>query len=92
MRERVKEITEIHKVKSYTLYDNSIKDDKGHLDKEGFIDYKLLTSVLPTYDVAFDFCDPKPFMQSVYRYLKDFNVAETDIYFKFFGPAQEIAM
>lgn len=91
MRERVKKIAENHHVKAYTLYDRPEKEDEGDFDKEGYIDYEWLTSVLPTNDAAFYFCGPKPFMQSAYRYLKDFNVAETDIHFEFFGPAQEIA-
>lgn len=91
MHERVKEITEHHHVKSYTLYDSPEKEDEGTFDKTGFIDYEWLTSVIPTNDVATYFCGPKPFMQAAYRYLKEFNVAEADIHFEFFGPAQEIA-
>lgn len=91
MRERVKKITGNHNVKAYTLYDSPEKEDEGTFDKTGYIDYEWLTSVLPTNDTATYFCGPKPFMQAAYRYLNDFNVAETDIHFEFFGPAQDIA-
>lgn len=91
MRNRVKEIVTEHDVKAYTLYDRPDAEDIGTFDKEGFIDYEWLTSVLPTHDAAFYFCGPKPFMQAAYGCLKQFKVAEEDIHFEFFGPAQEIA-
>ena len=91
MRDQVNAFAKKHCVQAYTLYDHPEKEDNGHFDKAGFIDYEWLTSILSTNDVAAYFCGPKPFMQNIYRYLKDFNVAEEDIHFEFFGPAQEIA-
>lgn len=90
MRERVREIAKNHHVTTYTVYERPENTDKGFFDKEGYIDYEWLSSILPTNDAAFYFCGPKGFMQAAYRFLRDFDVAEKDIYFEFFGPAQEI--
>jgi|SRR5690625_769211 len=91
MKERVKEITENHNITSFTIYDSPEQQDEGAFDKEGYIDAEWLSSVLPTHDADFYFCGPKGFMQAAYRHLKEFGVAEEDINFEFFGPAQEIA-
>ncbi|HLR52916.1 MAG TPA: NO-inducible flavohemoprotein [Candidatus Avamphibacillus sp.] len=91
MEERVKEITENHNVTSYTIYDSPDEQDEGSYDKKGYIDQEWLASVLPSNNADFYFCGPKGFMQAVYRHLKALNVAEEDIHFEFFGPAQEIA-
>lgn len=91
MRERVQDITATHNVTSYTIYDTPENEDEGVYDKEGYIDYEWLKSVLPSADSDIYFCGPKGFMQAVYQHLKDLNVAEDDIHFEFFGPAQDIA-
>lgn len=91
MKNRIKEITENHKVKAYTLYDSPYKEDEGSYDKKGFVDYEWLSSVLPSHDASFYFCGPKAFMQTVYHHLTTLKVAEEDINFEFFGPAEEIA-
>lgn len=92
MRERVQEITNEHNVvKSHTIYAEPTADCEGKYDKQGYIDYEFLESVLPGKDADYFFCGPKGFMQAVYRHLKDYGVAEDDINFEFFGPKQEIA-
>lgn len=92
MRKRVQEITNEHNVvKSHTIYAEPTQGCEGKYDKQGYIDYEFLDSVLPGKDADYFFCGPKGFMQAVYRHLKDYGVAEDDINFEFFGPAQEIA-
>lgn len=89
MKERVEEIAQHHKqVTNYIVYDSPTKDDI--YDKAGYIDYEWLTSILPTNDAAFYFCGPKGFMRAAYGNLKQFNVADEDIHFEFFGPADSI--
>lgn len=89
MRERVDEITNrYNQVTSYIVYDSPAADDK--CDKAGYIDHEWLTSILPTNDAAFYFCGPKGFMRAVYGNLKKFNVADDDVHFEFFGPADSI--
>lgn len=92
MKERVKAITDNHKVASFTIYDTPNTEDEGIYDKNGHIDFEWLSSVLPTNNADFYFCGPKGFMQAVYRHLKDFDVEEDNINFEFFGPAQEISV
>lgn len=91
MKDRVEEIKKNHGITSYTIYDAPEKEDEDSYDKKGYIDYEWLASVLPTNDAAYYFCGPKGFMQVAYRNLKQFGVAEEDIHFEFFGPAQEIS-
>lgn len=91
MKKRVKDISENHNVKAYTIYDSPEKHDEGMYDKEGYIDHEWLSSILPTNDADFYFCGPKGFMQAAYGHLKELGVSEEDIHFEFFGPAQEIA-
>lgn len=91
MKDHVKDIADQHNVTSYVVYDTPSEHDDGLYHKKGQIDYEWLTSVLPTHDADFYFCGPKGFMQAMYRHLKEFNVADEDINFEFFGPAQDIA-
>lgn len=92
MRERVKEITSEHKVNAHTIYASPTADDEGNYDKQGYIDFEFLDSVLPGKDADFYFCGPKGFMQAIYKHLKDYGIAEEDINFEFFGPKQDIAI
>lgn len=89
MKNRVEEVSIKHKqVTHYTVYDSPAEDDTYH--KAGYIDYEWLSSILPTNDAAFYFCGPKGFMRATYQNLKKFNVADTDIHFEIFGPAEDI--
>ena len=56
-------------------------------DSAGHVDIDLLRTLLPFGDYDFYLCGPAAFMQSVYRGLRDLNVAEDRIHYEFFGPA-----
>ncbi len=56
-------------------------------DSVGHVDIDLLRGLLPFGDYDFYLCGPAPFMQSMYRGLRDLNVAEDRIHYEFFGPA-----
>ncbi|MEI3599371.1 MULTISPECIES: NO-inducible flavohemoprotein [unclassified Oceanobacillus] len=89
MKDRVSEITESHNnVKSYVVYDSPEADDQ--YDKLGHIDTEWLSTILPTTDAAYYFCGPKGFMRAAYKILKEYGVAEEDIHFEIFGPAEDI--
>ncbi|WP_077329881.1 NO-inducible flavohemoprotein [Virgibacillus siamensis] len=91
MKDRVRELNEQHQqLHAYTVYANPTDEDKAVCDKTGYVDFDWLTSILPTKDSAFYFCGPEGFMKAMYQNLKQFNVAETDIHFEFFGPATAI--
>lgn len=92
MKEHVTQIESAHpQVTSYTVYSEPLKEDDSDYDRDGHIDYEWLTSVLPTNQAEFYFCGPEGFMRSMYQILKKFHVAEENIHFEFFGPAQVIA-
>ncbi|MCF3944774.1 NO-inducible flavohemoprotein [Oceanobacillus alkalisoli] len=89
MKDRVNEITESHNnVNSYVVYDRPETDDQ--YDKLGHIDTEWLSTILPTTDAAYYFCGPKGFMRAAYKILKEYGVAEEDIHFEIFGPAEDI--
>ncbi|RKQ32995.1 NO-inducible flavohemoprotein [Oceanobacillus halophilus] len=88
MKQRVNEITSEHpQVTSLTVYDSPVEGES--CDKEGYIDYDLLKSELPTKDAAFYFCGPKGFMRAMYQNLTKFGVKEEDIHYEIFGPASD---
>ncbi|HEX6593295.1 MAG TPA: NO-inducible flavohemoprotein [Bacillota bacterium] len=92
MKEHVTQIKNTYQqVTSYTVYSEPQQEDHGHYDREGHIDYEWLTSILPTNQAAFYFCGPEGFMRSMYQFLKKLHVADENIHFEFFGPAQVIA-
>ena len=56
-------------------------------DSAGFISLELLESLLPGKDGDFYLCGPPPFMKALFNGLLDWGVAESRIYYEFFGPA-----
>lgn len=89
MKNHVKEITAANKnVTSYTLYSEPEVNDI--YDKKGYIHAEWLSETLPTTNAAFYFCGPKGFMRCAYQNLKELNVADADIHFEIFGPAEDI--
>lgn len=46
---------------------------------------------VPYQQALFNFCGPKPFMQSVYSSLKQLGVGDDRMAYEFFGPRQEIS-
>lgn len=90
MKDRVNEITNANdNVTNYTVYDSPETDDQ--YDKAGYIDAAWLATILPTNNAAFYFCGPKGFMRAAYLNLKEQKVADSDIHYEFFGPAEDIA-
>ena len=90
MKERVEEICSKHaNVKSYTVYGEPAEGE--HCDKTGYIDYEWLDSIIPTNDAAFYFCGPKGFMRAAYQNLSKLNVADSDIHYEVFGPAEDMS-
>lgn len=91
MKDRVNDIAANHSVTSYTVYDSPLPEDKGTYNKEGYVDYDFLKSIIPSFNADFYFCGPKGFMQAIYANLKEHGVKEEDLHFEFFGPKQAIA-
>lgn len=91
MKDRIQELSEKHnQLHAYTVYDSPVAEDDGYYDKQGYIDYEWLSSVVPTNNASFYFCGPKGFMRAMYQVLKKHQVADQDIHFEIFGPADDI--
>jgi uncharacterized protein len=59
----------------------------GYCHSEGVISRELLQRLLPLDDYDFYLCGPPPFMQAVYRIIRDLGVPKQRIAYEFFGPA-----
>lgn len=64
---------------------------QGRHDSEGLLDDDLLTALLGNRRAEFYFCGPVPMLQHTYRLLKARGVADADIHYEFFGPAESLA-
>lgn len=80
------------KLVTHVMYDSPAPEDlvQKRCDSVGVISREFLERETPWQDADFYFCGPKPFMQSVYRILKELGVSEDRIRYEFFGPRQEI--
>ncbi|MAT94379.1 MAG: NO-inducible flavohemoprotein [Halioglobus sp.] len=56
----------------------------------GFVDAKLLASLVPGRDADYYFCGPKPFMVSVHRILRQWGIPQDQVHLEFFGPREEL--
>lgn len=54
---------------------------------QGVVTRELLQRLLPLDDYDFYLCGPPPFMQAVYRTMRDLGVHRERIAYEFFGPA-----
>lgn len=94
MKEHVQELAQSHpQVTAAFCYAEPSEADRTTplFQKEGYIDLSWLQSVVPDKNAAYYFCGPVPFMETVYRILKEMEVPEEDIHYEFFGPAGSLA-
>jgi nitric oxide dioxygenase len=79
-------------IQTHFRYDAPLADDlrEGRCDSTGVIDIELVRELLPSNDVEFYFCGPKPFMAGLYHGLKAWGAGEEQLHFEFFGPRQEL--
>ena len=56
----------------------------------GFIDAKLIESLVPNRDADYFFCGPQPFMINIYHELLVWGIPSAQVHFEFFGPRQEL--
>lgn len=93
LKEEITELANENKnVTSFVAYSEPTAEDRAakNYDKEGFIDLAWLKSIVPSNQADFYFCGPLPFMQVVYRALKEWGVPAENIHFEFFGPASQL--
>lgn len=60
-------------------------------DSQGLIDEVLLGELVSDAQPAWYVCGPTPMLQHAYRLLKARGVADEDIHYEFFGPAEGLA-
>ncbi len=66
-------------------------DKKGEdYDFEGLLTEKILSDQLPEEPAEVYFCGPTPFMKLVLKLLNNLGVKEENIFYEFFGPAEEL--
>ncbi|ATO49341.1 NO-inducible flavohemoprotein [Brevibacillus laterosporus] len=93
MREHVEELARQHSQLSvHWCYDNPTDLDRATkaFHKEGYVDLSTLEQMVPSKDASFYFCGPTPFMKALNQTLKEYQIAEEDIHFEFFGPADSL--
>jgi nitric oxide dioxygenase len=56
----------------------------------GFIEAKLIESMVPNRDADYFFCGPQPFMVNIYHELLAWGIPPAQVHFEFFGPRQEL--
>lgn len=64
---------------------------QGRHDSEGFIDENLLNDIVGEQSASYYFCGPKPMLIAVHQLLKKKNIAEADMRYEFFGPAEALS-
>ncbi|GGG69528.1 NO-inducible flavohemoprotein [Paenibacillus radicis (ex Gao et al. 2016)] len=74
---------------AHWIYNKPSDEDRESkaFHKEGYIDLPWLREIVPVKDAKFYFCGPLPFMKTVNKALKDWEIPSEDIHFEFFGPA-----
>jgi ferredoxin-NADP reductase len=76
-------------VRHYFCYANPTSRDRATaaFDSEGLLTAEKLQSFLPIDDYECYLCGPTPFMQAMFATLTRLGVAESRIFYEFFGPA-----
>lgn len=93
MHRHVKELSEANEnIEYYVCYEKPTQEDllSNSFDKEGYIDFDWLQSIIKEKDASYYFCGPIPFMNTVNTILKNMEVPRNKIHFEFFGPADQL--
>ena len=56
----------------------------------GFVDAKLIESLVSDRHADYYFCGPRPFMVNIYQDLLKWGVPSNQVHFEFFGPKEEL--
>ncbi|MGE0821828.1 MAG: NO-inducible flavohemoprotein [Candidatus Binatia bacterium] len=80
-------------LKAHYRYSDPAKDGvvRNGSTSTGFIDAKLIESLVPGRDADYYFCGPQPFMEGIYHELLAWGMPPSQVHFEFFGPRQELA-
>ena len=91
--DEVRELADRHpNLRVHVRYSEPTEDDRrrGYHDDEGVIDVALLRSLIGEPAADFYFCGPKPMMIGLYQGLLEFGAPASQVYYEFFGPAEEL--
>ena len=79
-------------LRTHVRYSDATEADRNspRHDSEGLIDAALLEELLGDAEAAYYFCGPKAMLQHLYPLLKQRGVADEDLHFEFFGPAETL--
>lgn len=93
MASHVRRIAETHEdIHTHIVYSQPRSQDMEgrNYDSRGHVNVELLKRLLPPAAYDFYLCGPRPFMKSLYDGLRAWGVAESHIYYEFFGPASTL--
>jgi nitric oxide dioxygenase len=91
--DQVKELSnQSENIQYHLCYEKPTQEDltKNEFNKEGYIDFKWLDSIIEDKNATFYFCGPIPFMKAVNHSLKELGISAEKIHFEFFGPADQL--
>lgn len=91
--DHVKELSNQSENIDYHLcYEKPTQEDlaKNEFNKEGYVDFKWLDSIVKDKNATFYFCGPIPFMKAVNNLLSELGIPSNKIHFEFFGPADQL--
>ncbi|CRX39354.1 NO-inducible flavohemoprotein [Estrella lausannensis] len=77
----------VHYCYSEPIADSSLRDSSV---STGFINSRLMESIIEERDAEYYFCGPKPFMLGLYADLLAWDIPSAQLHFEFFGPRQEL--
>jgi len=87
--QRVRKLAEAHPcLDVHIRYSKPLEGEieAANYQSTGHVDIDLIKSLLPLDDYEFYLCGPVPFMESLYKGLKDLGVPDERIHYEFFGP------
>jgi len=93
MHKHVKQLSDTNeKIEYYVCYEKPTQEDllSNSFDKEGYIDFDWLQSIVKEKNASYYFCGPIPFMKTVNKIIEKMEIPEDKIHFEFFGPADQL--
>ncbi|MCH1624051.1 NO-inducible flavohemoprotein [Fredinandcohnia quinoae] len=91
-----KEVTDVvnenTNVNYYIAYEQPTNEDiqQKQFSVDGRLTIKTLEQWIPSKDSIIYTCGPVPFMQAVYKMLRELGIETDQIHYEFFGPALEL--
>ncbi|MBB6674561.1 NO-inducible flavohemoprotein [Cohnella nanjingensis] len=94
LKEAVEELVRNHSnIAAFWCYSNPTDRDRASnaFHAEGYIDLSWLQSIVPDRNASYYYCGPLPFMRTVSRLLRKWEIPAADMHYEFFGPAARLS-